>query len=77
MQFDNRSPLGMEIKYTSKSNFNTQVKVRHDHVQSNLCTTTTLGYPNLWPLLTGGRYKIDIGRRRQVVVIRRWSLTQV
>jgi hypothetical protein len=25
------------------------------HVQSNLCTTTTLGTPNLWPLLTDVR----------------------
>jgi len=24
-------------------------------VQSNLCTTTTQGTQNLWPLLTGGR----------------------
>ncbi len=24
-------------------------------IQSNLCTTTTLGTPNLWPLLTGVR----------------------
>jgi len=24
-------------------------------IQSNLCTTTTLGTLNLWPLLTGGR----------------------
>ena len=23
-------------------------------IQSNLCTTTTLGTPKLWPLLTGG-----------------------
>jgi hypothetical protein len=26
--------------------------------QSNLCTTTTLGIPNLWPLLTGGRCSV-------------------
>ncbi len=24
-------------------------------IQSNLCTTTTLGTPKKWPLLTGGR----------------------
>ncbi len=38
------------------------------YVQSNLCTTTTLGTQNLWPLLTGSRcsevtlsYKINNG----------------
>ena len=30
-------------------------KVQRYQVQSNRCTTTTLGTPNLWPLLTVGR----------------------
>jgi hypothetical protein len=37
-------------------------------IQSNLCTMSTLGTPNLWPLLTGGRcsgvgvyYKTEFG----------------
>jgi hypothetical protein len=59
-------------------------------LQSNLCTTTTFGTPNLWPLSTGGRcsevgfmlwgLRLGLqngGRCRQVVAIRRWSLTQV
>ena len=50
-------------------------------VQSNLCTTTTLGTQNLWPLLTGGRCLEVIlcskkGKRdpEMVVVVGRWSL---
>jgi len=56
-------------------------------VQSNLCTMTTLGTQNYWPLLTGGRRSFmlkkitlgpeDSGRCWLVVAIRRWSLTQV
>ena len=59
-------------------------------IQSNLCTTNILGTLNLWPLMTGGRlsegalcYKNQKlgpqngGRCRQVVAIRRRSLTQV
>jgi hypothetical protein len=50
-------------------------------VQSNLCTTTTLGTPNLWPLLTGGRcsevafcYKDLNWDYKITVVVGRWSL---
>ncbi len=64
-------------------------------IQSNLCTTTTLGTPKKWPLCRGGRYTegdqifinefinnfsmlgIRPGRCWQVVVVQRWSLTQV
>jgi hypothetical protein len=31
-------------------------------VQSNLCATTNLGTPSLWPLLTGGRC-LEVGLR--------------
>ncbi len=54
------------------------------NVQSNLCTTTTLGTKNLWPLFIGSFMlkKVKMvpqngGRCRQVVVNRTWSLTQV
>ncbi len=29
--------------------------LRQIYIQSDLCTTTTFEFPNLWPLLTGGR----------------------
>ncbi len=48
---------------------------------------TTLGTPNLWPLLTGGRcsevgsrFKLELqnaGRCGKVVDIRSWSLAQI
>ncbi len=51
------------------------------HIQSNLCTTTVLGTPNLWPLLTGGCcsevdlcYKYLNWDPKMVVTVGRWSL---
>ena len=51
------------------------------HIQSNLCTTTTPGTQNVWPLLTGGRcsevglyYKNGKWDPKMVVAIGRWSL---
>ncbi len=29
-----------------------------EEIQSNLCTTTTRGTQNLWPLLTGGSFML-------------------
>ncbi len=65
-------------------------KLKYFYVQLNLCTSTTLGTPNEWPLLTGGHCSLlssmlitlksrpkYSGRCRQVVAIRRWSLAQV
>ena len=53
-------------------------------VQANLCTTTTLGTLNLWPLLTGGRcsevalcYENWKWDSKMVVAVGRWSLAQV
>ncbi len=50
-------------------------------LQSNLCTTTTLGTPNLWPLLTGGRcsevglcYEVSNWDFKMVVAVGNWSL---
>ena len=50
-------------------------------VQSNLCTTTTLGTPNLWPLLTGGRCsEVALCNKNRkwdtkiVVAVDKWSL---
>ena len=50
-------------------------------LQSNLCATTTLGTPNLWPLLTGGRcsevalcYKNQKWDPKIVVAVDKWSL---
>jgi hypothetical protein len=47
-------------------------------------TTTTLGTPNLWPLLTGGRCSVvglcykDLHRESDMVVaVGRWPLAQV
>ena len=52
-----------------------------NNIQSNLSTTTTLGTPKLWPLLTGGRcsevplnYKCGKRDVKIVVVVDRWSL---
>ncbi len=59
--------------------------------QTCVCTTTTIGTPNLWLLLTGSRctkvcmimlwrFKKELQngcRCKQVVVIRRWSLARV
>ncbi len=59
----------------------THISLYRIHVQSNLCTTTTLGNQNLWPLLTDGRcsevtlfYKTYKWDSKMVVVIDRWSL---
>ena len=50
-------------------------------MQSNLCTTTTLRTPKLWPLLTFGRCSLKMGKNGDrcgdIVAIRRWSLTHV
>jgi hypothetical protein len=67
-----------------------KINILQIYIKSNLCVTTTLGIQNLWSLLTGCRcsevalcYEIrnrdpqNSGRCRQVVVIRRWSLTQI
>ena len=63
-----------------------QIKMKYCTVmvQSNLCTTTTLGTLNLWPLLTGGRcsevalcYKKVKMEPQNGVVAGRWSLAQV
>jgi len=45
-------------------------------IQSNLCTTTTLRTPNLWPLLTGSEVVIIPKNRdsKMVAVIDKWSL---
>jgi len=50
-------------------------------VQSNLCTTATLGTQKLWSLLTGGRcsevnlcYKQGKRGHKIVVVVDKWSL---
>jgi len=54
------------------------------HIQSNLCTTTTLGTQKQWPLLTGGRcsevclcYKRSNKDLIIMAVVNRWSLAQV
>ena len=50
-------------------------------LQSDLCTTTNLGIPNLWPLLTGGRcsevalsYKNWKWDPKMVVAVGKWSI---
>ncbi len=50
-------------------------------IQSNLSTTATLGTPNLWPLLTGGRCSEvvycckDLSWDSKMAVVEgRWSL---
>jgi hypothetical protein len=48
----------------------------HD-VQSKLCTTTTLGTPKLWPMLTGGRCYIEVAYvdiSIEIGPLKRWSL---
>jgi hypothetical protein len=53
-------------------------------IQSNLCTTTTLGATNVWPLLTGGRcsevvlcYEDQNWDSKMVVVVGKMSLDEV
>lgn len=49
-------------------------------MQSNLCTTSTPGTPNLWTLLTGGRcLKVEYVKKqnldsKMVLVLEWWSL---
>jgi hypothetical protein len=39
----------------SQMGFCKMINIKSNRIQSNLCTTTTLGTQNLWPLLTVGR----------------------
>ncbi len=57
------------------------VKSSKSSIQSNMCTTTTLGTPNFWPLLTGGRC-LEVGLccrdsnwdYKMMVAVGTWSL---
>ncbi len=64
----------------STSDYIKRLSLQYD-IQSNLCTTSTLGTQKLWPLLTGGRssevplcYKQDKWDHKIVVVVDKWSL---
>ncbi len=68
---------------TSKFNIfnNCTNTLQTKNIQSNLCTTTTIRTPNLWPLLNGGRclevglcYEDSHVDSKMKVAVGRWSL---
>jgi hypothetical protein len=67
--------------FSKRSSINVAYVNEQVQLQSNLCTTTTLGTPNLWPLLTGGRcsevglcYEVSNSDFKMVVAVGRWLL---